>query len=752
MTYVHFCATAISYGMRRKPKRTKRIVRAATEPRPVLGLSQETKNGIWGVVALGLAVLSTLAFFHKAGRAGELFAVASKSLFGWGIFLVPVGLLMLAVAFFKSISRKIYLSAAIGTALFILGFLAIFNIVGSGDLSVRIHQGGYLGLILGLPLFKAVGFTSSFIILIILLFVSVLIALNIPVHKLFLRDGEEGKESGEEEEQLKDNVVIKRGSQVITAEAQKAEEAQRRQEAKDKRPVAAKTDEDREFVIKTPRSGKWVLPPIEILHSDKDQPRSGDINANVMVIKRTLSNFGIDVEMGEVSIGPTVTQYTLRPAMGVKLSKITTLSNDLSLALAAHPIRIEAPIPGKALVGIEVPNKKSALVGLRDLVDSEDFKRSHYFFPYALGRDVAGFPVYVGLEKMPHMLIAGATGTGKSVAINALLMSLLYRHSPEVLKLLLIDPKRVELTLYNGIPHLITPVIVEPKKVVNALRWVVREMERRYVELSDSGSRDIFSFNARRSAAQGELMPFIVIVIDELADLMAAHGRDVEGAIVRLAQIARAVGIHLVVSTQRPSVEVITGLIKANITSRVAFQVASQVDSRTIIDMAGAEKLLGNGDMLYQAGDTSKLRRIQGAFVSEKEVKDVVRFIKQQAEQMEGAAEEGGEELKIKWDEVASEATLAESEDMGDSLFYDAKEVVAQAGKASASLLQRRLKVGYARAARLLDLLEERGIIGPGEGAKPREVFIGREHDDGTIAKVVSADEKVDDPDFSKSE
>ncbi len=745
--------------MRRKPKKARKAVaKSAIESRPVLGLSQETKNGIWGVVALGLAVLSTLAFFHRAGGAGELFATVSKSLFGWGIFLVPVGLLMLAVALFKSISRKIYSSAIIGTVLFILGFLAIFNILGKGDFATRVHQGGYLGLALGLPLFKAVGFSASFIILVILLFVSVLIALNIPVHKLFWRGSEEGEET-EEEEQLKDNVIIKRGAQIITAEAQRAEEAQqKRQAAGDKRQAiaATKTDEDKEFVIKTSKSGKWILPPIEILHSDKDQPRSGDINANVAIIKRTLGNFGIDVEMGEVSIGPTVTQFTLRPAMGVKLSKITTLSNDLSLALAAHPIRIEAPIPGKPLVGIEVPNKKSAIVGLRDLFETEEIKKSKYFLPLVLGRDVAGFPVYSGLEKMPHLLIAGATGTGKSVGINAILLSLLYRHSPDVLKLILVDPKRVELSLYNGIPHLITPVIVDTKKVVNALRWSVREMEKRYEKLSESGSRDIFSYNAKQTAAQKEIMPFIVIVIDELADLMAAHGRDVEAAIVRIAQMARAVGIHLIVSTQRPSVEVITGLIKANITTRMAFQVASQVDSRTILDMSGAEKLLGNGDMLYQAGDTSKPRRLQGAFVTEKEVKDVVKFIKQQAEQLEEEGEASGEtdKLKLEIDKDVSEgSSFGEDDSMGDSLFFDAKEVVAQAGKASASLLQRRLKVGYARAARLLDLLEERGIIGPGEGAKPREVYIGREAaprednfvDDGGVAEVVSSDSKEDD-------
>ncbi len=744
--------------MKRKLKKLKKVARETTGAKEVLGLSQETKNGIWGVASFGLAVVSTLAFFNKAGNAGELFTVAAKSMFGWGIFLVPLGLAMLGVAFLKSISRRIYSSAMIGTALFVLGFLAVFHILGKGDLALRIDQGGYFGLIIGFPILKAVGFTSSFVVLVILLFVSVLIALNIPVHKLLFRKQEEGDEGQEQPSQ--DNVVVKRGTQIvdIKAEASVAKAMAAKEAARPAAPV--KNDEEREFVIKSSKSGKWALPPIEILNSDKDQPRSGDINANVSIIKRTLSNFGIDVEMGEVSIGPAVTQFTLRPAVGVKIAKITTLRGDLELALAAHPVRIEAPIPGKALVGVEVPNKKSAIVGLRDMFESEEFKKSKYFLPIAVGRDVAGFPIFAGLEKMPHILIAGATGTGKSVAINTLLLSLLYKHSPDMLKLILVDPKRVELSLYNGMPHLITPVIVDSKKVVNALRWAVREMEKRYERLAVSGSRDILSFNTKQAIAREDLMPFIVIVVDELADLMASHGRDVEAAIVRLAQMSRAVGIHLVISTQRPSVEVITGLIKANITSRIALQVASNVDSRTILDMSGAEKLLGNGDMLYLAGDVSKPRRIQGSFVSEKEVKDVVKFIKQQAEQLdEGAGEEKEEGLKLDPDEVVASTAGVDSGNMGDELFNDAKEVVAQAGKASASLLQRRLRVGYARAARLLDILEEKGIIGPGEGAKAREVYIGRPPvggggmpptqdnfvDDGSVAEVVSVDSKLDD-------
>lgn len=726
--------------------------------KPAPGLSQETKNGIWGIVFFGAALLSALAFFHKAGAVGDIFAQISQELFGWGVFLVPLGFILLGVAFLKSISRKMYASAVLGTLLFTLSFLAIFYVLGNGDLLTRISQGGYLGLVIGFPLLKSVGLAASIIILLILLTISVLIALDIPVNIFKIKKEEDLRGA---QVPLKDNVVIKRGSQVVD---QKAEEAIHKaalgaQGAGKTKPATFKKEEDeeREFVIKSSRSGKWILPPLEILHSDKEQPRSGDINANVSIIKRTLANFGIDVEMGEVSIGPTVTQFTLRPAVGVKLSKIEALHKDLALALAAHPIRIEAPIPGKALVGIEVPNKKSALVGLRELFEAEDYAKSKFALPLALGRDVAGFPVYASLERMPHLLVAGATGTGKSVGINAILMSLLYKHGPDSLKFILVDPKRVELSLYNDIPHLITPVIVDAKKVVNALRWAVREMEKRYERLAHSGSRDIFSHNAKQPVSKGEneAMPFIVIVIDELADLMAAHGRDVEAAIVRLAQMARAVGIHLIVSTQRPSIEVITGLIKANITSRVAFQVASQVDSRTIIDMAGSEKLLGNGDMLFLAGDTSKPRRIQGSFVTEKEVKDVVKFIRQQAQQFEEKQEEApANELKMQLEEAVSGPGGYQDEDMGDELFEEAKEVVVQAGKASASLLQRRLRVGYARAARLLDLLEEQGIIGPGEGAKPREVFVGRDnsrnvgmedkiYDDGAVAEIAKTREEA---------
>lgn len=714
----------------KKKDKIRLKARLARERRaPAFDISQETRNSVMGVASIIIAVLSILSFFGNAGKAGEVFNTASRALFGWGFFIVPFTFLLLGVSFIKSLSRRIYWSAVVGTTLFTLSILAIFFIFGEVDFSYRLEQGGYLGVILGFPLMESVGFTASWVILIAALLISLLIALNVPIYRLLNK---------EEEQKLVDNIVVKKGGEVV--DTSKPVPSTNLGQAKPQ--VAAKVARvdmtDKEFIIKHLKRGKWILPPIELLHRDQDEAITGDINASANIIKRTLGNFGIDVEMGEVSVGPTVTQFTMRPAVGVKLSKITTLNSDLSLALAAHPIRIEAPIPGKSLVGIEVPNKRASIVGLRDMFESEDYKKSKFFFPVSIGRDVSGTPVFAGLDKMPHLLVAGATGTGKSVSINTLLLSMLYKHSPDMLKLILIDPKRVELTLYNEIPHLITPVITDNKKVLGALKWAVSEMDRRYDTLSRSASKDIFSYNAKIAEKhnknpdnEDQAMPFIVIVIDELADLMASYGRDVEAAIVRLAQMSRAVGIHLILSTQRPSVEVITGLIKANITCRIAFQVASQVDSRTILDMSGAEKLLGRGDMLFMAGDVAKPRRLQGANVTEKEVKDVVKFLKTQAEELDLGGEE---EMHVDFNATGSFSGNVSNpdDDVDDELYNDAKEVIVAAGKASASLLQRRLKVGYARAARLLDILEDKGIIGPGDGAKPREVYI---RPDGTVAQ-----------------
>jgi len=473
-------------------------------------------------------------------------------------------------------------------------------------------------------------------------------------------------------------------------------------------------------------SKDYHLPPVDLLESDKGVPSAGDIRINSTIIKRTLQNFDIQVEMSEVNIGPTVTQYTLKPAEGVKLSKITTLNNDLSLALASHPLRIEAPIPGRPLVGIEVPNKTRTMVRLRNLVEHQNFQNAASSLTLSLGRDVAGNPMFADLARMPHLLVAGATGTGKTICLNSIILSLLYQNSPDILKFILIDPKRVEFPVYNDLPHLLTPVIFDAQKSINAFRWLITEMERRFDVLSQEKARDIASYNEVVLREGREPLPYIVLIVDELADLMAARGRDIEAGIVRLAQMSRAVGIHLIVATQRPSVEVITGLIKANITSRITFQVASQVDSRTVLDMSGAEKLLGAGDMLFVSAEITKPRRIQAAYVSDKEVKKVVRFIKTQNPSVgvEEPAKELVHELK-KTLEENKEFDFMAGED--DPLLEEAKKLVIEAKKASASLLQRRLRVGYARAARLIDILEEKGVVGPGEGAKPREILISNE-------------------------
>ncbi|MEK7520877.1 MAG: DNA translocase FtsK, partial [Patescibacteria group bacterium] len=589
-----------------------------------------------------------------------------------------------------------------GALLFVISGLGLIDVLSPDN-------GGLVGKISG-SLEIPFGFTASLVILSALAVASTLIALNSPL-KIYRRVKEDVLSASPEPE-----IKIA----ASPAEADKAEEAE-------SKPAAVKKQDEGKIVEYKEKDGaikdapvrkmkNYVPPPLSLLHSVSEKPTFGDLRANANVIKRTFESFGIPVEMGEINVGPSITRYTLKPAEGVKLSRITALHQDLALALASHPIRIEAPIPGKSLVGIEVPNKSAALVRLGTMLGYPEFKKIGGL-GFVLGRDVSGEPIFGDVTKMPHMLIAGSTGSGKSVMIHSLLMSLLYGHSPETMRLILIDPKKVELSIYDGIPHLISPVITEGKKAIGVFRWAINEMERRYELLLSAGSRDIKSYNASKPQ---EILPWITIVVDELADLMATYGREIEGSIVRLAQMARATGIHLVLSTQRPSVEVITGLIKANITSRIALQVASQIDSRTILDSAGAEKLLGNGDMLFVSSEFSKPKRIQGAFITEEEVKKVIHFIG------ENNKESGGDEVNFEKTPASGGQDIFNdfSGDDSDELFDEAVATVRDAKKASASLLQRRLKVGYARAARLLDLMEARGIVGPGEGAKPREVFV----------------------------
>lgn len=535
----------------------------------------------------------------------------------------------------------------------------------------------------------------------------------------YARDDEEEEEVDEEETETEEDSDEEEVDEEETEEAPAAPQFQK------KALVVRNGDEeeeDEETEAETSSGDVWSkkvviknLPPMDLLSDKRGKPTSGDIEGNATIIKNTLEQFNIEVDMGEVRVGPTVTQYTLKPAAGVKLSRITDLNNNLSFALAAHPIRIEAPIPGKSLVGVEVPNQKTALVSFKELMEDKGFGQRAHNMMLLLGKDVAGKVWFGDLPRLPHLLVAGATGSGKTVCMNTIIMGLLYQNTAETLRMIMVDPKRVELTLYNGIPHLLTPVITNVQKTVNALKWTIGEMERRFELLASVGSRDIGSYNQKHPEAK---IPYIVFVIDELADLMAAAANEIESGIIRVAQMARAVGIHLIVATQRPSVDVITGLMKANIPGRIAFSVASAIDSRTILDAPGAEKLMGRGDMLYSCAELSRPVRIQGAFISEEEMKRVVDYLK------------GDEEPEYDESIVGTPANSGTNSMFGgptdeqDALFEDAKRFVIQAGKASASLLQRRMKVGYARAARLLDELEQAGIVGPADGAKPREVFV----------------------------
>lgn len=466
----------------------------------------------------------------------------------------------------------------------------------------------------------------------------------------------------------------------------------------------------------------WKFPSLDLLNQKQDKADAGDVEANAQTIKETLENFSINVEMEGANIGPRVTQYTLKPPAGVKLTRIGALDDNLALDLAAQSIRIEAPIPGKRAVGVEVPNVKPATVRIASVLDSADWKTNKSPLAISIGKDISGAPIIGSLDRMPHLLVAGQTNSGKSVMINAILTSLLYRNSPADLKLILVDPKHVELSPYDEIPHLLTSVITEPEKCISALKWAVAEMERRYRTLSAAKKRNIIEYNTLKNE---EGMPYIVIVIDELADLMMMAARDVEALIVRIAQKARAVGIHLVIATQRPSVDVITGLIKANIPARIAFTTTSQVDSRTIIDQVGAEKLLGMGDMLFSTAEMAKPKRVQGALVEGEEVQKLTDFLRmQRPPQYDDEVVSQPVQLNSRGGIMAPEVDAAD-----EPVYKDAVRVVIEAGKASTSLLQRRLRIGYGKAARLIETMEEQGIVGPASGSRPREVLVSSADD-----------------------
>jgi S-DNA-T family DNA segregation ATPase FtsK/SpoIIIE len=693
-------------------------------------LQEETVRAIVAVAFFVIAVFLLMSAFGKGGLVGAKSFELFSFLFGIGYYLMPTIFFILCVSFFRTLHKRLALTHSIGGLLFFIASLSLVNISLPG-------RGGVVGGFISGPLVGMFDTYASVLILLALVVVSILTIFDAPLRFTFItslfkkKEIEEGEDAGPE-------LLITNTNAVEPDTKIEKENTQK----EDSQPSVLKKllgdDKKDEFGISPLilNDKEYIPPPISLLEKDKGKPGVGDIKANSNIIKRTLQNFGITVEMDEISIGPSITRYALKPAEGVKLSRIVGYQQDLSLALAAHPIRIEAPIPGKSLVGIEVPNSTKTTVGLGSLLGSTEFQNSQNPLMMCLGKGISGMSYFANLAKAPHMLIAGATGSGKSVTIHAVITSLLYRNSPDNMKFIMVDPKRVELTLYNKIPHLLTPVITDAKKAILSLKWAAKEMDRRYDILQAHSLQNISSYHKnvvepeikKRKNKGGEdkpieTMPYIVIIIDELADIMQAYPRELEAGIVKLAQMSRAVGIHLILSTQRPSVNVITGLIKANIPTRIALQVASQIDSRTILDMAGAEKLLGAGDMLYLSGEMSQPQRIQSAFITEDETKSIVKYL------IDSYANEIPSEINLAGDVQKNnifEATIDDEKmEDEDDLYEEAKQTVIEAGKASTSYLQRKLGVGYARAARLIDILEERGVIGPGSGAKPREILIG---------------------------
>ena len=714
------CDMIFEYKNRTMAKKQK-AEKKKDAPRPEY-ISKDTRNAVFGVGSALLTIALMFAAFGKGGRVGELVFIFLTYLFGVGYYLVPLVFFMLSVSLFQSRERDFSWPQTIGSILFFISSLAMIDLLFP-------TKGGVVGGLLSSPLVSLFDRQLTGVILAALVVISFLVIFDstIKLDMLALLKKIFGRREKQELEPVESLAVEK-----AVVKAEKMEEAPMKVLEREEKPKKLKDDEGFVPMISKRLGKPWTPPPLSLLEKDRGKPGVGDIKANANQIKRTLANFGIVVEMDEISIGPSVTRYSLKPAEGVKLAKIVGLQQNLELALAAHPVRIEAPIPGKSLVGIEVPNTSKATIGLGSLLSEPEYAESDKPLLVSLGRDISGRSRFANIAKMPHALIAGATGSGKSVTIHAIINSLLFRNPPENLKFIMIDPKRVELTLYNKIPHLLTPVITDPKKAILALKWAAKEMDRRYNVLEQAAVRDIDSYHKtvfmpalKKTPVEGEEgpdpMPYIVVIIDELADLMQAYPRELESAIVRLAQMSRAVGIHLLLSTQRPSVNVITGLIKANIPSRVALQVSSQIDSRTIIDMAGAEKLLGAGDMLYMGGEMSKPERIQSAFITESEVKGVVKYL------ADAYVDDIGTQIDFSNDKVDTSIFSASiGDDEGgddDELYEEAKEIVVSTGKASTSFLQRKLRIGYARAARLIDLLEEKGVVGPGSGAKPREVM-----------------------------
>lgn len=745
--------------MAKKRKRYRRNI-------PIVPKIEKTPSGfeltfskdILGVMYIVLFVFSAFARQGVAGPFGVFWDQMATMTFGlFGVYVFMVLLLIYGVMHFVARDKLPHIGRNFGIMIMVLSFLGLIQLLVGIDTYSATEDalkasGGWIGFVAAIITYFAVGEASKFVLLGTFV-IGTLLAFEVSVKELFVFTQRlfTGKIENEHEN---GGLVINEREEIAKAILEKLQNGERgkrgniritdnevRALASEIKPIRLKQNED-DLKVMTPSSNtikirdtlkirkqldesyKWEFPSVELL----DVPEVGEeindkeLRNNAKKIADKLEMFGIKVRVRDVKVGPTVMQYSVEPAEDVKLSKITALRDDLKLALAAESLRIEAPIPGKALVGIEIPNEKRTNVRIKEMLLSDAFYRVDSNLRFPLGKDVSGHPIVSDIAAMPHLLIAGQTGSGKSVCINSLIVSLLYQNSPRDLRMILIDPKRVELKLYNHIPHLLTPVITDISKAINALRWLVTEMNHRYVLLENVGARNREEFN--KKVEKEKKLPHIICIVDELAELMmSGDKKSIEGYICRIAQLARAVGIHLIVATQRPSVDVITGLIKANIPSRIAFKVASGIDARTVLDQIGAEDLLGKGDMLYMPPNTSEPLRIQGVAMPTHEIERVVNMIKLSPEEL-GDVQYIEEITSPSTENPLSGSVFAAGSDGDDALIGDAMDVLRSAGKASTSFLQRRLKIGYSRAARLLDLLEERGIVGPAEGSKPRKVYL----------------------------
>ena len=642
-------------------------------------------------------------------------------LFGWGAFVVPFALIYFSVLKFKSEEHQVPMSnfvSMVGGLFMTSSWLHVAFVSKDSIGAYTGGHGGVVGSLIGGAVLNAIDAVPAGLMFFTFAMLAFFFAFGISpkvILKIFdifrkkdLTDDELGemkRKASEGSFKIDEGVPVEHPGGHHVARASLRNSAQKMSAVEEHSALTTTSDKD------------WVLPSTALLSHQTDKANAGDVEGNGRTIRETFDHFNIKVEMEGANIGPSVTRYMLKPPTGIKLTKITALENNIALDLAATSIRMEAPIPGMKLVGIEVPNIKSATVRMSGILESAEWKsKDNGPLSFAIGRDISGQPVISDLASMPHLLVAGQTGSGKSVMVNTILTSMLYRNSPADLKLILVDPKQVELTPYDNIPHLLTPVITEPEKCISALKWTVAEMERRYKALREASKRNIAEYNSDK---QDEGMPYIVVVIDELADLMMMAARDVESLIVRIAQKARAVGIHLILATQRPSVDVITGLIKANVPARIAFTTQSQIDSRTIIDQMGAEKLLGKGDMLLLTSSMPKPKRVQGAFIDGDETGKVTDFIRKQRQ-----AEYNDEVVSQQVVLNGKGGVVQEVDTSEDPEFKDAVQAVIDAGKASTSLLQLRLRIGYGKAARIMQGMEEQGIIGPAEGSKPRKVLV----------------------------